>query len=271
MLSFIIFEKNCKNYSNTIYSNLESESTNQFNELSSNSKKTYLSVEIMGFVIIVLFFIIVLIFLHQTNTAVFRNIVIMFINYTHDGNFHYKNKKDNYLLIKIISSFIILINDFNLDNLRKFQNVINQSSSKSISMDSTFDIISNLSLDIIQDTRIRKSKENLSSIHNKENFTSLIIQENNKTNNSEVAKLNMSSSKQPFQNNRNDILKNLNNPKKENENTTTSNNNLMLTPKGTSKKNLLKNKSINANSNFIKSSKNNLVKRKISKIETPTP
>ena len=263
--------KNYLSLYNTIYSNLESESTNQFNELSSNSKKTYLSVEIMGFVIIVLFFIIVLIFLHQTNTAVFRNIVIMFINYTHDGNFHYKNKKDNYLLIKIISSFIILINDFNLDNLRKFQNVINQSSSKSISMDSTFDIISNLSLDIIQDTRIRKSKENLSSIHNKENFTSLIIQENNKTNNSEVAKLNMSSSKQPFQNNRNDILKNLNNPKKENENTTNSNNNLMLTPKGTSKKNLLKNKSINANSNFIKSSKNNLVKRKISKIETPTP
>jgi hypothetical protein len=241
--------KNYHSLYNSIYSDLESDSTNQFNELSSNSKKTYLSVEIMGFVIIMCFFIIVLIFLHQTNTAIFRNIVIMFINYTHDGNFYYKNKKDNYLLIKIISSFVILINDFNLDNLHKFQNVINQSSSKSISMDSNFDNkedSSSLSLEIIQETKIGKSKESLSSINNKENFASLILQEINKTNNSELAKLNMSSSLEPLKNNGNDILKNLNNQQKGDENTTTNNNNnLMLNQKGKSKKILLKKNSIN--------------------------
>jgi hypothetical protein len=88
--------KNYHSLYNSIYSDLESDSTNQFNELSSNSKKTYLSVEIMGFVIIMFFFIIVLIFLHQTNTSIFRNIVIMFINYTHDGNFYYKKKYNYY-------------------------------------------------------------------------------------------------------------------------------------------------------------------------------
>ena len=112
-------------------------------------------------------------------------------------------------------------------------------------MDSTFDIkdkSNNHSLDIIQDKRIRKTNQNLSLINKKENFTSFIIQENNKTNNSEVAKLNMSSSKQPLQNNGNDILKNLNSLQKESENMTTnnlrtnSNNNLMLAPKETSKK-----------------------------------
>ena len=273
--------KNYQSLYNSIYSDLESDSTNQFNELSSNSKKTYLCIEIMGFVIIVFFFIIVLIFLQQTNTAIFRNIVIMFINYTHDDNFHYKNKKDNYLLIKIISSFIILINDFNLDNLHKFQNVISQSSSKSMSMDSTFinkDESINLSnIDFIQDTKIRKSSRNLSIFNNKEDLTSLIIQDNNKTNNSEVAKLNMSSSKQMLQNNGNDILKNMNNQQKGSENTTkgnltaNSNNNLLLTSKGTSKKNLLKYKSININSSFAKGPKNNLIKGKISKIRAPTP
>ena len=267
--------KNYQSLFNTIYSGLETESTDQFNDLSSNSKKTYLYIEIMGFVIIVFFFIIVLIFLHQTNTAIFRNIVIMFINYTRDDNFHYKNKKDNYLLIRIISSFVILINDFNLDNVRKFQNIINQSSSKSMSIDSTFDIkddSSNLSLDVIIDSKIRKSTQNLSSINNKEDFTSIVIQDNNKTNNSEVAKLNMSSSKQPLQNNANDVLKNLNNPQRGSENTTTnSNNNLMWSPKGTSKKNLIRNKSIKRNSSLNKSSKNNLIKRKVSKITTPTP
>ena len=43
-------------YSNSIYSCLEEDSTNQFNELSSNSQKVYLSIEIMGFIIIVFFF-----------------------------------------------------------------------------------------------------------------------------------------------------------------------------------------------------------------------
>ena len=171
----------------------------------------------------------------------------MFINYSHDGNFHYKNKKINYLLIKIISSFVFLINDFNLDNLHKFQNITDKSLSKSISMDSTFDIkdeSNNLSFDIIQDTKIGKTNQNQNSIINKEGFTNLIIQEINKTNNSEVAKLNMSSSKQPLQNSVNDILKNLNNSQKEGENTTTnSNNNLKFNPKGTSKNNLLKKKS----------------------------
>ena len=262
--------KNYQSLFNTIYSGLEADSTNQFNELSSNSQKTYLCIEIIGFIIIVFFFIIVLIFLHQTNIAIFRNILIMFINYSHDGNFHYKNKKINYLLIKIISSFVFLINDFNLDNLHKFQNITDKSLSKSISMDSTFDIkdeSNNLSFDIIQDTKIGKTNQNQNTINNKEDFTNLIIQSINKTNNSEVAKLNMSSSKQPLQNSVNDILKNLNNSQKEGENTTTnSNNNLKFNPKGTSKNNLLKKKSINNNSSLIKSSKNNLIKSKESKI-----
>ena len=270
--------KNYQSLYNQIYSGLESESTNNFNELSANSKKTYLCIEIMGFIIIVFFFIIVLIFLHQTNTAIFRNIVIMFINYTHDDNFHYKNKKDNYLLIKIISGFVILINDFNLDNLHKFQNVISQSSSKSISMDSTFDIKEDPktpSFDNILETRIKKSSKNVNTISNKDNYTSLILEDNNKTNNSELSKLNMSSSKQPLQIKAIEVLKNLNNTQKADENSTTNNltgnsNNNLMSPRRTSKKNLIKNKSI-LSSSLIKSSKNTSVKIKATKVDGPTP
>ena len=122
-----------------------------------------------------------------------------------------------------------------------------------MSMDSTFDIKEesrNLSLDISQDTRIRKSNQSPSPINNKESFTSLIFQENNKTNNSELAKLNISS-KQLLQKDGNDILKNFNNPQKEGENTTiNSNNNIIISPKGTFKKNLRKNKTINTFSSF---------------------
>lgn len=116
---------------------MESESSEKFNKFSDKSKSIYLSIEIIGFIIIILFYIMVLFFLQQTNKVIFRNIINIFINYSEKDNFHYKNKKDNYLLMKIISGFVILINDFNLDNLHKFQYILYHSSSQSISMNST--------------------------------------------------------------------------------------------------------------------------------------
>ena len=41
----------------------------------------------------------------------------MFITNDNRDNYDSKNKKENSLLIKIISSFISLMKDFNLDNL----------------------------------------------------------------------------------------------------------------------------------------------------------
>ena len=205
--------RNYESLFNKVFTNLETESTSEFNELSKNSKMTYLFIEILGFIIIILFYIIVLIFLHQTNIAIFRNIINMFINNKKD-NFQYKNKKDNYLLIKIISGFMVLIHDFNLDNLRKFQYIIEQPSSHRLSLDSTIDIKDDLSVnsfDLYEDEKIKIQENNYTNNINKNKNDIINKMIDSKMNNSEIMKLNLSSSKASLKNNIiGDTLKNLN-------------------------------------------------------------
>ena len=251
--------RNFETFFNKIYSNLESESSEKFNKLSDKSKLIYLSIEIIGFIIIILFYIMVLLYLYQTNKVIFRNIVNIFINYSAKDNFHYKNKKDNYLLMKIISGFVVLINDFNIDNLHKFQYILYQSSSQSISMNSTFDIKedNSVSFDLPDEEKIRKNELINKILDNKSN---------NAINNSDTSKLNLSSSKASLKGHAfEDALKSLNYPQKSDNNsithfnntTTTSNksyavgktmaskkliNRAILSNKGGTPKNSLKNK-----------------------------
>jgi hypothetical protein len=268
--------KNYETLFNKIFSALEKESTEQFNQLSKKTKATYLCIEIMGFLIIISFFIIVLIFLHQTNTAIFRNIVNMFINYnSQDETFHYKNKKDNYLLIKIISGFAILMNDFNLDNLHKLQNTINQSSnSKSISLDSTLDIKddnnTNISIGLIEEEKnkngdIKNTKTtnySINIINSKNGIMNHMLE--NKGNNSELLKLNISSSKTGLQYNSSngDPLKSLNNIQKSVDFTSSSNNSTIMNSKTLSKKRLIINTLGNAITSVNKNSHNSIYSNK---------
>ena len=253
--------RNYESLYNKVFTYLESEATSEFNQLSSSSKTTYLLIEILGFIIIVLFYIIVLIFLNQTNIAIFRNIINMFINNKKD-NFQYKNKKDNYLLIKIISGFVVLINDFNLDNLHKFQFILNQSSNQTLSMDSTLDIKDEMSVssyDLIDDDKSKKRDS-----RNKHDILNKMI--DSKNNNSELMKLNLSSSKTNLKNNFDNTLKNLNNPQKTYETNITNLTNqsttkpAIVSTKTLSNKNLVKNKSLYTN----KLAKKNSTKQKLS-------
>ena len=209
--------KNFETFFNKIYSKLESESSEKFNKFSDKSKSIYLSIEIIGFIIIILFYIMVLFFLQQTNKVIFRNIINIFINYSEKDNFHYKNKKDNYLLMKIISGFVILINDFNLDNLHKFQYILYHSSSQSISMNSTFDIKedNSVSFDLPDEDKIKKNEFINKILDNKSN---------NAANNSEVSKLLLSSKASLKGHAFGDTLKSLNYPEKSDNSTTHINN-----------------------------------------------
>ena len=249
--------RNYQSLFNYIYTSLEEETTSEFNELAKNSKLIYLLIEILGFIIILLFYIIILIFLHQTNFAIFRNIVNMFINNNEKENFHYKNKKDNYFLIKIISSFIVLISDFNLNNINNFNFIISQSASQAVSMDSTIDIRDDNStnIDLIDYEKNKNHEKNFNIYKNKNETINKIL--DNKTNNSESIKFNLSSSKISLNNNLGDTLNNLNNP----QNLIESNTNISNNITGNS------NKSINftntiSNKKLIKTNKNKIKAKK---------
>ena len=208
--------KNYESIFNNIYTKLETESTSDFNNLANKSRITYLILEILGFIIIIIFYVLNLVFLFQTNIAIFRNIINMFISNENKDNYHYKNKKENYLLIKIISSFICLVNDFNLDNLHKFQFILNQYSSQNISINTTFDIKENITVTSFDRNEDYKKKNKLNNKMNKNRSKKDIINQiiDNKKNSSEYLKLNLSSSKASLKNGSasGDILQNLNNP-----------------------------------------------------------
>ena len=153
-------------------------------------------------------------FLFQANTAIFRNILNMFICNDNKDNYHSHNKKDNYLLIKIISGYIILVNDFNLDNLHKFQFILNHSSKQNTPMNSVSDIkedINGTSFDSENYKSKNKKNKNFKKNQYKKEIINTMLGRNN---NSEFVKLNVSSSKQSLNSNvtSNDILNNLNNP-----------------------------------------------------------
>jgi hypothetical protein len=204
--------RNYESLFNKIYTNLEKESTSDFNELANNSRINYLILEILGFIIIIIFYIISIIFLFQTNIAIFRNIINMFISNNNKDNYNYKNKKENYFLIKIISDFISLINDFNLDNLYKFQFILNSSTIQNISSSSTLNIRDDNNSNSFFTNRDYESKNKINKNKTKKDFVYQIIDNKNKS--SESIKLNLSSSKASLKNNNvsDDILKNLNNP-----------------------------------------------------------
>ena len=138
--------RNYESFYNRIYSSLETEAVSDFNEQSNSAKIIYFCLEMFGFIIIILFYIINLIYLFQTNKVIFRNIINMFISNENKDNYSSKNKNENYFLIKIVSSFIVLMKDFNLDNLHKFQYILNHSSKENISMNITFEIKDDISV-----------------------------------------------------------------------------------------------------------------------------
>ena len=219
----------------------------------------------------------IIIFLYQINIAIYTNIVNMFINNNEKDNFHYKNKKDNYFLNKIISSFIVLINDFNLENLYKFQ-FINGLSTPKISIESTNDIINintNISFDLIDSENNKKKEINYNYTYkNKNEIITKFI--DNKSNNSELIRLNLSSSKMPLKSiTYGNSLQNLNISQNLSDNNTnisnniTSNTNKTINSANTANQKLIKEKNKlkdgknNTNKNNLNIKKNKLNNKKI--------
>ena len=218
--------RNYESFYNRIYSSLETEAVSDFNEQSNSAKIIYFCLEMFGFIIIILFYIINLIYLFQTNKVIFRNIINMFISNENKDNYSSKNKNENYFLIKIVSSFIVLMKDFNLDNLHKFQYILNHSSKENISMNITFEIKDDISASSFNISEDNKKINIINNTINRNNYKNEILNIiDNKNNSSEFLKLHLSSSKAPLANNNasKDTLQNLNNPQNILENNNSSN------------------------------------------------
>ena len=63
-------------------------------------------------------------YLYQSNSMMFKNILNMFLDFTQEGAYNFKNHIDNFILIKKISEFNLLLVDFSLGILDKYNKKI---------------------------------------------------------------------------------------------------------------------------------------------------
>ena len=104
------------------FKELQEESEKSFAQFSSSSRKIYILIEVLGMAVYIIFFILMFFYLYQSNSMMFKNILNMFLDFTQEGTYNFKNHIDNFILIKKISEFNLLLVDFSLgilDNYNK--------------------------------------------------------------------------------------------------------------------------------------------------------
>ena len=85
------------------------------------------------------FFGVMFFYLYQSNSMMFMNILNMFLDFTQEGAYSFKNHIDNFILIKKISEFNLLLVDFSLGILDKYNKKISSRSVISGNMNMSLD------------------------------------------------------------------------------------------------------------------------------------
>ena len=118
-----------KNFNTVLYKYFEEmqyEAELQFDTYSNQSKTIYTIVEVLGFFIYSIFFGVNLLYLHHTSGIIFRNIMNIFLDFTQEGPYSFKNHYDNLIIVKKINEYRAVLSDFNMKNLDKFNEKINK-------------------------------------------------------------------------------------------------------------------------------------------------
>ena len=120
------YEGEFKYYFNSFQTSLE----DCFESFSTRESKIYLILEVFGIIIYIIFFSFVLVFLYNENKAIFSNVLNMFIDFTQEGNYSFKNQRDNFIIKNKIEDYINLTKSFTVSNLKKYNSEINNGTPK---------------------------------------------------------------------------------------------------------------------------------------------
>ena len=101
--------------------NLENSFDISLNNFENRTTSVYIIFEIISLISFLLFFIINIYFLINSNNNIFQNILYMFIDFTQTQDYSFNNKSYNLLIINRISNLILLLNEFNQKNLEALQ------------------------------------------------------------------------------------------------------------------------------------------------------
>ena len=153
-----------KNFNNVFYTyfhSLQTECEDKFDTYSNHSKRVYTLIEILGFILYSIFFGINFIYLHHTSDLIFRNIMNIFIDFTQEGAYSFKNHYDNLIIVKKINEYRAVLIDFNMKNLDKYNEKINSQNALEYSINDNFEnTIKSVDNESFQDNNINLGKNN---------------------------------------------------------------------------------------------------------------
>ena len=182
----------CKNYQgpySTFFRTIQNEIQDSFNSYSKRGDTIYISIETLGLIKNFVVIIIVIYFLFQTNKAIFKNLVNLFIDFTQDGEYNFKNNHDNFIVIEKLNQLQFLFNNFSLKAVDKYNKKLNynaidlfRDSSQDISNESIISSENKNSKNAKKEEKQKmKQKLNEKTVNNTNNKSTTLL--NSKTNN----------------------------------------------------------------------------------------
>ena len=245
---YINYDTELRNY----FLNLESSFDYSLNNFSKRTTIIYIILEIIGLFSFILFFGINIFFLINSNKYIFRNILFIFIDFTHKKNYSFNNKYYNLLIKKKISNYILLLNEFNPKNLEAVKNNSDNNNISDLKFLLNKQTSNDVIKDIIENKKIKKKDINKtkSNILNKQsNNKATLIKYNSNNDSLAVSNNNITSKLKILNEDINNLnLKNLNNISINNSKNNSSNIILNLTSLNTNNKsNKIKNNELKIN------------------------
>ena len=134
----------------TFFGNIQKEINDSQNNYSSSSMLKCILAEIIGFLANMFLLSICISYLKQTNNNIYKNISHLFIDYTQDEVYTFKNNKDNYIILEKLLQLKFLINNFSVKAIDKYNKKI-----------------SNISMSILEENKINQSFISKDSVESK--------------------------------------------------------------------------------------------------------
>ena len=119
------FSKNMQNTFMEFFSSIQEEIYNTQENYSKKNKILSTIIEVLGFLLNMITFISAIYFLKKSNINLYKSIINLFIDFTQEGNYTFKNSYNNYLMGEKLTRLKFLLNNFSVEAIDKFNKKIN--------------------------------------------------------------------------------------------------------------------------------------------------
>ena len=120
--------KNMQSSFLTFFRKIQNEINEAQDNYSNSSILICISIELLGFLVALITLASCIYFLIRANKTIYKNISNLFIDYTQEGEYSFKNSHDNYIIVEKLIQLKFLINNFSIKAIDKFNKKISYTS-----------------------------------------------------------------------------------------------------------------------------------------------